>query len=545
MFDYEYVSLTPEQVEARRKLLDHAGWQAYLAPTILLAALASYNSVISSKRLLSNRNEEPPAVTLLTRRISWILDTTYIPEFGPVRVQLLGFIYTAYLLFQIFNKTGNDYMHVTKAFGHVAVSQLPMHYVLSTKSSYSPIIKVTGLTHERMNAYHRLYGRIIHSLLATHAVLYLRFFAKMNLLSKRIKDWDVRLGIMAFWVINFLGLLAIPPIRAKVYHKVFYRSHIILSALLLVVLWFHVPYSRIYVWRAAWAWVVNGVLRKGASQSAKVRCEMVGNDLVRVEAVMQGKHLYSYVPGCHVYLNRSGLGPRTPFTVVSAKALKQGETEVELVAKNTHGPMTAALAVAAHDNSTITLDLEGPYGEAQVYMPDLMHEIRRKGGRFLLIAGGVGATYTLPIYKALLDAGADSKNVRLIWVVRKGEDVKWAASFMVTRKNVSPIVVHITRPEGVDVQVLKEDKSPRSCRPNFDVYVDDLFNERLSPSSKNGNELVKDPTKADQRLHDTVTVMVCGPRGLTSAARTAVGKHVWDYGRDVRWYEEQFGFGGS
>jgi len=53
-----------------------------------------------------------------------------------------------------------------------------------------------------------------------------------------------------------------------------------------------------------------------------------------------------------------------------------------------------------------------------------------------------------------------------------------------------------------------------------------------------------DNERADRQLHDTITVMVCGPRGLSNAVRKAVGKHVWEYGTDVRWYEEQLGSGG-
>lgn len=435
-------------------------------------------------------------------------------------------------------------MHVTKAFGHVAVSQLPMHYLLAIKSPSSPITKMTGLTHERLNAYHRLFGRIIHSFLATHAILYLRFFAKMNLLPKRLQDWDVRLGIMAFWTLNFLAILAIPQIRAKAYHKIFYRSHVIFSALLLIVLWFHVPYTRLYVGQAAAAWALNGVLRKGASQPAKVRCEMLGSELIEVKARVGGKHLHPYVPGVHIYLNKSGLGPRTPFTVVGAKALEKGETEVELIAKNSHGPMTGYLVEAAHNGKEISLDLEGPYGEAQIYMPNLLKQIKEKHSSFLLVAGGVGATYALPIYKALLDAGAKSSNVRMIWVVRKEEDIKWATPFMVRNKDTSPIIVHMTQPNAVSPKASSEVQIQIPSRPEFDGHVDDLFNERLSPR-KDGKGFHRHLKDASELSHDPVTVMVCGPCGLSRAVRKAVGKHVHGYGRDVTWYDEQFGFGGS
>lgn len=227
MLGYSFVNLTPEQVEARRKILDRAGLEAYSLPIVLLLSIWLYRKLTSVPTKPTNPQSASTSTESFSRRVSWILNTTYIREFGPAKVQLVGLLYTTYLLWRIFHGTGEDYMHVTKAFGHVAVSQLPLHYLLSTKWSKSPITLATGLTNNHLNAYHRLFGRILHSLLAIHAILYLRFFALMNLLPKRIKDWDVRLGIIAFWSLNFLGILAIPPIRRKVYHKVFYRSHVL------------------------------------------------------------------------------------------------------------------------------------------------------------------------------------------------------------------------------------------------------------------------------------------------------------------------------
>lgn len=116
---------------------------------------------------------------------------------------------------------------------------------------------------------------------------------------------------------------------------------------------------------------------------------------------------------------------------------------------------------------------------------------------------------------------------------------------MVTSKDESPLVIHITQPETNDTRVLEEIESRKCRRPDFDDYVADFVNEKLVRSTRDSKSLERDPMKAGQKLYDTATVMVCGPRGLSSAVRKAVGRHVWKYGRDVRWYEEQFGFGGS
>lgn len=523
MFGYEYVNLSPEQVEARRKSLDQAGYQAYLTPIILLMIIAVYRQPIPTTKTPN----EPSLVGRLSRRLSWILETTYISEFGPLQVQLLGLLYTGYLLFRVVYQTGDDYMHVTKAFGHVAVSQLPLHYLLSIKSPKSPITWALGLTHERLNAYHRLFGRIIHAMLATHAILYLRFFAKKDLLAKRIKDSDVRLGIIAFWTVNFLGILSIPPIRAKVYHAVFYRSHVLLSALLLIVLWFHVPYTRIYVGQAAVLWVLNGVLRKGASQPATVTCTPAGKDLVRVKATTTEKHLYPYLPGVHIFLNQGGLGPRTPFTVLSARGLDKGQTEIELIAKNSGGPMTGTFGVAAAKGEKLELQLEGPYGEAQAYMPDFLRAGKSNTRKYLVVAGGVGATYALPIYKALVKTRGSTTGIKLLWVVKRAHDLEWAQDFLADKSLESGMQLAVTQKDTVEQSDGVKDLLKRSKltlgRPDLSAVVDEF----LTAKPEEG-----------------VTVMVCGPSALTKSLRKAVGKHVLERGIDVQWYEEQYGFGG-
>lgn len=531
MFGYEYINLSPEQIEIRRKLLDQAGYQAYLAPIVLLLTIVAYRQLSRS-----GKSSQPSASSGgLSNRLFWFLDTTYIGEFGPLQVQLLGLLYAGFLLFRVVYQTGDDYMHVTKAFGHVAVSQLPMHYLLSVKSPKSPVTMVTGLTHERLNAYHRLFGRVIHALLATHAILYLRFFVAKDLLPKRIKDSDVRLGVMAFWTMNFLGILAIPPIRAKVYHKVFYRSHVVLSGLLLIVLWFHVPYTRIYVGQAAVLWVLNGVLRKGASQPATVTCLPAGKDLVRVKAKTSERHLYPYLPGVHVYLNQAGLGPRTPFTVLSARGLEKGETEIELIAKNSGGPMTGLFGQAAANDGKLELQLEGPYGEAQAYMPDFLRADNGSRGRFLVVAGGVGATYALPIYKALVNAKGSTSEIRLVWVVKSAHDLEWAQDFLVDKSLEPGMQLAITQKDTVEQSDGVKDLLKRSKltfgRPDLAAIVDEFF--------------ATEKSKSENTIGSPTAVMVCGPSSLTKALRRAVGRHVIDRGVDVQWYEEQFGFGGS
>lgn len=273
---YVVVDLTPAQLEERRRQLNLAGFHAWLTPIVLLAVTylsrqlsekflrpsqgtRSGDSSSTSKRSSSN---SPPAST--SRGLTSTLNTTYIREFGPLHIQLLGVFYFCWLVYLTTRATGNDYMHVTKAFGHVAVSQLPLQYLLALNSPRqpSPIALITGLAPDRINAYHRLFGRIVHVFLCAHAVLYMRFFVQRGLLAKRVQDRDVRLGLAAFWTVNLLALLAVPGVRRSLGRVRFFGSHVALSGVVLAALFFHVPYTRVYVAQAAVLWAVGRVLRR-------------------------------------------------------------------------------------------------------------------------------------------------------------------------------------------------------------------------------------------------------------------------------------------
>jgi len=206
---YHFVTLTPAQIEERRKLLDQAGYYAYLTPVIVLASIYILRQLFFSQpnkvAVPTGKPQVPGLLTVQKRRLTWWLNEPLTPEFGARKVHFIGLGYAAFLLFLVFRKTGDDYLHLTKRFGHVAASQLPFHYMMAIKSPLSPIQIATGLTWEKMNDYHRLFGRIVHLMVATHATMYLNFFIQAGLLSKRFGDWDVRTGFLAFIMFNILA----------------------------------------------------------------------------------------------------------------------------------------------------------------------------------------------------------------------------------------------------------------------------------------------------------------------------------------------------
>ncbi|EXJ62646.1 hypothetical protein A1O7_03084 [Cladophialophora yegresii CBS 114405] len=591
------VKLTPEQLEARRHQLNRAGLHAWLSPLGILLAVYIYRRCLHAGSIRCLPARGPPArgahLPLRLRRIAWVLSTTYVPEYGPLYIPLLGTLYTFWLLYLTTRGTGDDYMHVTKSMGHVAASQLPIHYLLSIKHArYSPITWATGMTHERLNSVHRLLGRIVHLFLSLHAVLYLWFFVSMGVLGRRIKDPDVQFGMLAFWGFTVLGMLSLPTVRRRVYHAVFYVSHVFLSGVVIPALWVHVPYSRWFVGQVVVIYILGVALRVHSARKVEgLRCRAINTGtsrgLIQVTFHVGAEDpLASAMPGQHVYLVRKGIAtPKTPATIANVQRTSGSccHVEIMLVLRNTGGPGTADLArIAVCEGSGSAtkglvqgMRVEGPYGGAGEYMPAFLgsdtgtwpkpkskSRTFSSNGPILLVAGGIGVTYTLPIYLSLLK---QSRKIKFIYITKTLGEAQWVIDLLLdalrngvtdtldveiygTRSSqdaldrggsdaAATLKSPFLRARGIKVQDLGR-------RPDLRESIDEVF--KAMPDTK----AARDTQSADARdegrtVSDSISIFVCGPSGLSRHVRGLVGRWMWRDGRSVDWYEEVFGFGGS
>ena len=567
---YRFVTLTPAQVEQRRQQLDQAGYFAYVTPVLLLLAVFLLRQVLSpaSKGAAQSAKAKmvaPGILEVQKRRLAWWLNEPAVPEFGARKIMLLGLSYAGFLLFLIFKDTGNDYLHLTKAFGHVAASQLPWQYMLAIKSPMSPIQQATGLSWENLNNYHRLFGRIVHLLIATHSIMYLNFYVQAGLLTKRLGDWDVRTGIIAFMMFNIVGLMSVPPIRKSAYHAKFFKSHVIQSGLVTLVLMFHNPYIRKYVAQAFILYVFNGITRTRNTSGetlmtvSAVDATSVSTALIklRIPAPLVGNKPVTWQPGQHVYVKQgiAPITPRNPFTIVSAPPSEHhdsGEPHIDLVLRNRGGPGTSWLEPKHHqikgEDREEFIMIEGPYGEAREYMPPLLASTE-DSGRVLLVAGGIGATYTISIYTSLLKKRKSTKNIHFVWFVKSLQDAQWGVPMLNEVDCDVDVRIYITKES--DKAVLASGKAGLGelkngikilnygKRPAMKDIVDRYFASAVTVA---GAMLTTGTRGKD---FTPVTVLSCGPPGMSNALRKEVSTHVMGYGRDVMWYEETFGHGAA
>ncbi|KAG5928777.1 hypothetical protein E4U42_008032 [Claviceps africana] len=506
-------------------------------------------------------------LTAQWRKIAWQLgDDVYLAgsHWGQWDEWLLGALWTAWLLVLSVRGTGNDYFHLTKRLGAVAVSQLPIQYLLALKS-LNPFAWAFESSHEHINRYHRVLGRIIYGLVLLHLILYNAYFLYAGIWLQRILDSVVFCGMVASLGLHGIMATAIRVARQLSY-RLFFIMHVAVAVLMPVLLFFHASSARLYIVEAVVVFVVDLAVRRITTIHAPSTLETVpGTTLVKVTSSIPAHRVASFraTPGSHIYLSippssRTATIPSSKSSVVdllfnpfTVAAVDEQRGTIDLVARVRRGPMTkilsdfsSASASAAATSAHLTearktiLGILGPYGTMTA---QFNHLLQWGPNRVLLVSGGVGATFTLPIYHAL-QSELPSAKLQLIWAVRTASDATWAVRQPPTGNGiVDDPNIHIfltgdivasdgrRTASGDDIELSQFPRmNGRSTsnhdrnrkRPDIQKIVDDTFRHSLGES---------------------VAVLVCGPADMTREVRHRVG--AWARkGRRLWWHNETFGW---
>lgn len=573
-FPYHFVTLDDEQDLRRRQLLD--GYGRFAQFSILLLPLI-YQLCLGMRLLISRiwtskpqaaKEHQSPVVSgfkqparghsaILLARSRWFLGGEIVEGWGTRQEWLIAGLWAMWLLVLVFKDTDDDYLHLTKRFGIVAASQLPLHYLLAAKS-WSPIQYLTRMSHEELNPYHRLLGRILIAFFSVHTAMYLNFYVQMNLLLKRIQDRDVILGLTAITTFMLIGTTALAKIRNWNY-RLFFYLHVILSMSLLPILFFHVSHLRLYIIESAAIYLVVIIQRNVSQTTAEATMELVPSTNLLAITIPLKKSLSSkrYAQGQHIYLSFPSLHQKlrvNPFSISNRDP--HDDKKIELVARALSGT-TAMLADYASKQRTTSLTLEGPYGAA-TYFPDLANY-----DRVLFVAGGVGATFTLPLYLDLLHRDARGEQIpstKFVWSVRQVADARWGIKQLLEACGTLPESFNGYTTQG-DVDVQDSEPLARRKQSRSEVEVSDSIElqerDRLLKNSSSPEDAAP---RAAKKMHngrpdfraivdevfsydscERVAVLVCGPSGIGASVRREIGRWVWK-GRDVFWHGEEFGW---
>ncbi|CAG8950901.1 hypothetical protein HYFRA_00003118 [Hymenoscyphus fraxineus] len=565
---YHLVDLTNHEKHLRRKALDRYGIYAQLSILIpilpfLLYRLGSYllsklgkgrereyDVLPSSPQRKAGRGRNQGRVGTFVRRVEWWLDGE-VGGWGKRKFWVVGGLWGMWMGGLCVWETGDDYLHITKRFGVIAASQFPLHYMLSMKSTYSPLALIFSVSHEELNPYHRLSGRIIYLLLCLHASWYMNFFVQAGLLKKRLVAPVVIIGILVFLALTTIVTTALAPVRRWSY-RVFFVIHLVLGITILPMLFFHAGPLRIYMIESLLLFVFDIVCRKLDTVTGYATITPVPNtDLLQVRIPIPESKLKRFhaAPGQHVYLSIPPSSTPTttstpsihgvlfnPFTISSVSS-----NDITLVLRSQNGPTTNALNTLANmPKAKPPLNIEGPLGSSKFFPDDLA----KNCDRILLIAGGVGATFILPLYahfqEAMESVAKSPDRVSLVWSIKTPSEAAWARD--VLHDDDESAQVYVT---GSSSSSLEQTAVPSSSRQ--DVELTDLNRDKESGEVRvRGGYERPDFEKivnAVFRLggEERVAVLVCGPEGMARDVRRVVGRWV-EKGRDVWWHDEGFGW---
>ncbi|KAK2767484.1 hypothetical protein FQN54_003641 [Arachnomyces sp. PD_36] len=278
---YHFLTLSREQVAERRTLLTQRGIFTQVSAFIVIFSVGVYR--------YATRNGKSSRPTGQVK--SW-LDSP--PRKGWSETRRQYFVCLAWLFWVLelaVWKTGDDYLHLTKSLGRVGLAHLPLQVLLSPKFLTSPntssslLPTLLNTTQSSLTPYHRLLGRLVTiPLLVLHSILYLTFFfskldvTEVPIFFSRVWDSDVQLGLVA--LCGVLGLWAtsstvvgLGGLRKRVSRKVFYYVHVGVVVGLLVVVFFHVEFTRPFVVGTVVVWGVDLVMlsRGGGDGNGAVR----------------------------------------------------------------------------------------------------------------------------------------------------------------------------------------------------------------------------------------------------------------------------------
>ena len=385
--------------------------------------------------------------------------------------------------------------------------------------------------------------------------MYLNFYILNSLLLKRIQDRDVILGLCAITTFLIIGTTALAKVRDYSY-RLFFIIHVVLSITLLPVLYFHVAHLRAYILEAAAVYILLIAQRNVSQRSLPATLTILpsknSSSLLSITIPTAPKLLSAYKPGQHIYLSLPNLSQKlalNPFTVASLPAQ---DNEIRLLIRPLSGTtsLLSDLALSSKGQPAALL-VEGPYGSS-TYFPDLLKD----HDRILLVAGGVGATFTLPIYRDLLRKLSrdprEEERVKFVWAVRSAQDAEWGIQTLQSDHDgtvPASLELYVSNsPHAHDHQSSTEANSKNSIelqeRENLLSSSTDAPPTALSGANvRKGRPDLK--TVVDDVFSagagEKVAVLVCGPKGMGRSLRKEVGRWV-RRGREVWWHGEEFGW---
>ncbi|KAF1940217.1 hypothetical protein EJ02DRAFT_435809 [Clathrospora elynae] len=300
--------------------------------------------------------------------------------------------------------------------GWMALACMPFVFATATKANW--ITLLTGVSHERLQVFHRwiAYAFFILALLHTFPfiVYHVRWHdMESHFTSSLVFYWT---GIVALLFQAWLTFASHSTIRHFGY-EFFKATHLFAAVVFVVTFFWHCNYTltswdyfiataAVYVPCYLYPWL-RTCFEYGVSQKAIISVDNSGFIRVTIPAKFEWK------PGQHCFLRFTSFGllqatSSHPFTICSLPSLRPGEQSELVFYIRRQGGFTAKLHEYAlqHPGHSVPVLVDGPYGGVNL-------QNYHDADHVLVAAGGSGAGWLLPLIEQFIRYGTRSQDAHV------------------------------------------------------------------------------------------------------------------------------------
>ncbi|GLB41559.1 putative FAD-binding domain containing protein [Lyophyllum shimeji] len=440
----------------------------------------------------------------------------YSPPLGHMLIVGAMFVFFMVLTFAVrpyywpIPAMGNSPPLGTRA-GWISIALMPFVFAFSSKVNLIGLL--TGTPHEKLQVFHRWTAWIMYITSLVHTFPFIRFnvgIGKMELYYRtKSYYWT---GVAALIPQTWLILMSWGPIRNR-YYETFKKIHFLASIIFMIFLFIHCNF-RLTSWDYFWAtgavygvtWLARfgrALFQNGLGHTATF--EALPDRMVRVRIPTK---TLNWAPGQSYFVRFLDLGVHAltshPFTVTSLPSSSVLEFHVR-VREGT----TARLASFAESGKTSAVMLDGPYGG--------VHGSLGAYDRVVLLAGGSGVSFTVPLLLDLLKGLAEkrvrTKHIHFLWAVPRAESLSCYSDLLNSALKDAP--------EGTVTVSLYVTRTSRPLSPSSESSANA---EESKPASKTRMERpnLREFVRAACAAGGTVGVATCGPDSFSLDVRNAV-----------------------
>lgn len=380
--------------------------------------------------------------------------------------------------------------------GPIALAQLPLIFIIAGKKNV--IGYLIGSSYERLNWLHRWTARSLFLTTTIHMSYWLRSWARYEYISYKIKtDPITQRGLAAWCILLWIVLSSLAPIRRWNY-ELFVLQHLVTVAGFAAAIYLHIPDDfRVWVWVPIGFAITDRVVRSlsviyinlsifhpknkhSRFWACQATFEPIGSNMTRI--IIKNPPI-GWSPGQHVFLSCHSVAPLQshPFTIASIP--QDGTMEFLVQSKSggtrrffNHAQKHCGLPLVKNETNKThmaAVAVEGPYGNLRPL---------RQFDSVVLIAGGCGSTFTVPLLRDLvlsckllkekgtsarnfeLPTGAATRSIRFIWVVKSRQQLEWFATQLT-------IVAQ-------EVEELKSERHDISVEMSIYITCDEMLNPK-------------------------------------------------------------------